>query len=52
MGFLEKNNPEIHRITEDVGEVQDEPVLCPPQQELTAKEENIWREDPTEDFTN
>ena len=52
IGFLGKNNPEIHRMMKDAGDVSDELVLCPPQQELTGKEESLWREDSMEEFTN
>lgn len=51
IGFLGRNNSEVHRTTNDPGEVKDEPVLRPAQEELNEAEERMWRLSHIEDYT-
>lgn len=52
IGHLRKEGTEIHRYTDESGNPDDEPVLCPPQQAMDEQEGASWRDDPTEEYTS
>ena len=43
VGHLRKDSQAIHRAMDTKGNMEDDPVARPPQQDLDEREEEIWR---------